>query len=67
MRPAKGEARHSSDTVRVELDLEKKIADQLRAMEEFTKIPKSEIVATALKRFISQHKDYFPPDDHHRG
>ena len=46
--------------VKVELEMEKSIAEQLEVMSNFTKIPKGEIVTTAMKRFISAHKDYFP-------
>ena len=47
-------------TQKVELELEAKIVEALQAMEAFTKIPKAEIVTTAVKRFIATHKDYFP-------
>ena len=60
MKLAKGQKRVIGPTVKVELDLEREIADQLLAMEGYTKIAKSEIVTVALKRFISAHKDYFP-------
>ncbi|MBI3557352.1 MAG: hypothetical protein HY074_13895 [Deltaproteobacteria bacterium] len=60
MKLAKGEKRPIGPTVKVELDLEREVADQLFQMEKYTKISKSEIVTTALLRFISAHKDYFP-------
>lgn len=60
MKLAKGETKKTGPTVKVELDLEKHLAEQLQQMESHTKISKSEIVTTALKRFISSHKDYFP-------
>lgn len=47
---------------RVELELEKQLAEQLEVMEKFTKISRSELVCTALKRFVATHKDYFPDD-----
>jgi hypothetical protein len=63
MKLAKGETKpKSGTTVKVELELEKKLSEQLQVMETFTKIPRSEIVTTALLRFISAHKDYFPED-----
>ena len=63
MKLAKGETKKSNGpTVKVELNLEKTLADQLLQMESYTKISKSEIVTTALLRFISAHKDYFPDE-----
>ena len=62
MRAVKGETKKSADCVKVELELERTLSEQLSAMESFTKISKSELVTTALKRFISSHKDYFPDD-----
>jgi hypothetical protein len=47
-------------TVKVELELEKSVAETLQAMEEFSKFTRSEISNTALKRYISQHKDFLP-------
>ena len=60
MRLAKGEIKPVVPTAKVELEIEKKLVDQLATMETHTKIPKGELVSTALKRFISAHKDYFP-------
>lgn len=62
MKPAKGENKPKGQLVKAEFELEKTIVDQLKAMESHTKISQSELVTTALKRFISQHKDYFPED-----
>jgi len=47
-------------TVEIKVDLESKVGEQLSSMEEFTGISASELVNTAVKRFISQHKDFFP-------
>lgn len=62
MKLAKGENKPKVETVRVELELDKTVAEQLQAMESYTKISKGELTTTALKRFISAHKDYFPED-----
>jgi hypothetical protein len=62
MKLAKGENKPRTETVRVELELDKKVAEQLQIMESHTKIPKGELATTALKRFISAHKDYFPEE-----
>jgi len=35
-------------------------AETLRAMSDFSKFTTSELVNTALKRFMSQHKDFLP-------
>ncbi|MBI3544779.1 MAG: hypothetical protein HY075_16025 [Deltaproteobacteria bacterium] len=62
MKLAKGETKKSGPTAKIELELEKTLIEQLQQMEGYTKISKSEIVTTALLRFISSHKDYFPPE-----
>ncbi len=49
-------------TVKIELDVEKDVAEKLQAMEKFSKHTRSEITNTALKRFIAQHKDFLPAD-----
>lgn len=60
MRLGKGETKPQVQTGKVELEIEKQLIAHLQAMEDFTKIPKGEIVSVALKRFITSHKDYFP-------
>ncbi|MEK6704666.1 MAG: hypothetical protein AAB116_27070 [Candidatus Poribacteria bacterium] len=45
---------------KVEFELEKDVVEKLAAMEKQTKHTKSEMANTALKRFIAQHKDFFP-------
>lgn len=62
MRQGKGEAKKTGPTGTLNIEIEKLLIDQLQVMEDFTKIPKAELLTTALKRFISQHKDYFPDD-----
>lgn len=47
---------------KVQVEVEKPVADALAAMEAFAKLTQSEIANTALKRFISQHKDFLPAD-----
>ncbi len=49
-----------SQIVKAQYDLEKDIVDCITEMEKFTKIPSSTLVTTAIKRFISAHKDYLP-------
>lgn len=46
---------------KLQIDVEKDVAEKLQAMESFTKIPTSELVNTAVKRFITQHMDFLPP------
>jgi hypothetical protein len=48
---------------KVEVELEKEVAEKLAAMETFSKFSRSELTNTALKRFISSHKDFLPPAD----
>jgi asparagine synthetase B (glutamine-hydrolysing) len=50
-------------TAKLEVEVEKEIAERIKAMEQYTKIPASELANTALKRFISSHKDFLPPAD----
>ncbi|NDG85270.1 MAG: hypothetical protein EBX52_09590 [Proteobacteria bacterium] len=47
-------------TVQVSLQLEKEVAETLKKMSEYTKFGESEILNTALKRFIAVHSDYLP-------
>lgn len=49
-------------TAKINLDLEKEVLETIQAMETFSKIPSSELVNTAVKRFISAHKDFLPSD-----
>lgn len=44
------------------VQVEAPVYDALFSMVRHTKFTSSEIVNTALKRFISQHKDFLPPD-----
>lgn len=56
----KTEFKKPEKTVKVELELDAKVAEQLTMMETYSKISRFELVDTALKRFISQHKDFLP-------
>lgn len=47
-------------TKKVELEIEAEVAEKLLKMEKHVKLTKSEIANTALKRFISHHKDFLP-------
>ena len=47
-------------TVPVSLQLEKEVAETLKKMCEYTKFSESEILNTALKRFIAVHSDFLP-------
>lgn len=47
-------------TARLEVEVEKEVEEKLRDMEKHSKLTKSEITNTALKRFISSHKDFLP-------
>lgn len=60
MRPSKNEKIIELPKNKIELGMELKLIEQLEAMSKFTSISKDELVATALKRFIAQHSDYFP-------
>jgi hypothetical protein len=49
-------------TAKIEVEIELEVAEKLAKMESFSKLTKGELANTALKRFISQHKDFLPPD-----
>lgn len=44
----------------IELKLEKQVLETLQKMSEHTHIPVSELANTAIRRFISGHKDFLP-------
>ncbi len=50
-------------TEKLQIELEKKVHDKLNRMTKNTQLSASEIVNTALKRFISAHKDFLGEDD----
>ena len=47
-------------TQTVQVELEKEVAETLKKMSEYTKYKESEIVNTAIKRFIAVHSDFLP-------
>jgi hypothetical protein len=51
------------DKKKIELELEQKVVERLEKMTGYTKLSASEIVNTAMKRFILTHKDFLPPAD----
>ena len=50
-------------TAKLEVEVEKDVAEKIAAMEMHSKLSKSELTNTALKRFISAHKDFMPADE----
>ena len=46
---------------KVEIEIETKVLEKLEAMEKHRKLSVSELANTALKRFITAHKDFLPP------
>ena len=44
----------------VQVTLEKEVIETLKKMSEHTKFSESEMVNTAVKRFISTHSDFLP-------
>lgn len=63
MRPLKKE---ESEVKRAtfEIEIDAVLINQVALMEKHTKISKTELVETALRRFVSQHKDYLPEEKH---
>jgi hypothetical protein len=47
-------------TVQLNVQFEKEVADTLKQMVEYTKLGESEIINTAVKRFIAVHSDFLP-------
>jgi hypothetical protein len=47
-------------TKKIEIEIESEVAEKLTKMEKHIKLTQSEIANTALKRFISHHKDFLP-------
>jgi hypothetical protein len=48
--------------VKLEIEVETDVAEKLSSMEKYSKLSRSEITNTALKRFITSHKDFLPPE-----
>jgi hypothetical protein len=53
--------------VKLEIEVEASVAEALTAMEKYSKHTRSELTNTALKRFISGHKDFLPPEHSKKG
>ena len=47
-------------TIQVTIKLEQEVADTLKKMSEYTKYGESELINTAIKRFIAVHSDFLP-------
>jgi hypothetical protein len=47
-------------SAQAEFTLEKDVIETIKKMSEYTKFSESEIVNTAVKRFISTHSDFLP-------
>lgn len=56
----KDDYKFKTATIKIEIEVEEEVARKISTMETFTKISKSELTNTALKRFISSHKDFLP-------
>jgi hypothetical protein len=48
-------------TVKKDCEVEERVAQNLEKMSQYTKLSESELINTALKRFITTHKDFLPP------
>lgn len=57
----------SGEKSKLEIEVEKSVFEKLLSMEQYSKLTRSELTNTALKRFISAHKDFMPPDETKRG
>jgi hypothetical protein len=45
---------------KVEITVEKAVAEAIKIMSQHTQIPEGELVNTAMRRFMATHSDYFP-------
>jgi len=50
-------------TTKIEVEVEVEISNQLEQMSAYTQLTQSELVNTAIRRFVSAHKDFFPQDE----
>ena len=50
-------------TAKIQIEVEKQVAEILASMEKYSSLSVSELTNTALKRFISSHKDFLPPGE----
>ncbi len=48
------------ETKKIEIELEKEVAEKLLKMETHMKLTRSELANTAMKRFIAAHNDFLP-------
>ncbi len=48
-------------TAKMQIEVEKEVQEILLSMEKYSKFSVSELTNTALKRFISAHKDFLMP------
>jgi hypothetical protein len=60
MRPSKGETIKTPKRTKLEIDLDVEVIELMKKMEAYSKISMSEHVETALKRYITSHKDFLP-------
>jgi len=47
-------------TLPVTIQLEQEVAETLKKMSEYTRYGESELINTAIKRFIAVHSDFLP-------
>lgn len=59
--PMKDDYKLIGPTNKITIELEKEVAEKIKAMSDFKNYSESEITNVALKRFISTHKDFLPP------
>jgi hypothetical protein len=50
--------------LKLDVEIEKEVAEKILQMESFTKLTRAELINTALKRFIAQHSDFLPKKSH---
>lgn len=45
---------------KIEVTVEKAVAEAIKIMSQHMQIPEGELVNTAMRRFMATHSDYFP-------
>lgn len=53
-------------TLDINVKLEKEVVEILKLMETHTNFSAASIINTAMKRFITAHKDFLPPSEQKR-
>ena len=59
----KSDYKLEGSTAKISVEVEKKVSEDLKVMSQYSQFSESEIVNTAIKKFVSTHRDFFPPPE----